>query len=241
MTALIKYIVALILSLLMMSCVFNSKFMNGIEGNGEVVIKERPIESFNKIKVSRGLDVYLTQSNFEKLVVEADENLHDIIMTKVENNILHIYADENIESSKSKKVMVNFNDLNEISTASGSRLRGTNAFELENLLLESASGSTLDIDIKTQVLECESSSGSSLIVSGTTEKLYAESSSGSTIRAEDLLSQVGNVSASSGSTLRVNSSEELVASANSGASIRYSGNPEKLVKNSGVSGSISKN
>ena len=65
MTTLTKFIVGLIVSYLLMSCQFNSNYGFGVNGNGNVQTQERHVnENFDEIKVSRGLDVYLTQSDF---------------------------------------------------------------------------------------------------------------------------------------------------------------------------------
>lgn len=115
MTTLTKFIAGLIISIMLMSCQFNSNFGMGVKGNGNVETVERNINAdFDAIKVSRGLDVYLTQSDDISIEVEADQNLHDIIMTEVENNVLRIYAEESIHFASSKKVMVSFKDIQKI-------------------------------------------------------------------------------------------------------------------------------
>ena len=120
----------------------------GVKGNGNVTTEERTLDqSFNAIEVSRGLDVYLTQNSNESLRIEADENLHDIIITVVENNTLKIYADENISYSKAKKVMVNFKHVNSISSTSGSDVYGTSPISEENLVLITTSGSDMELEV----------------------------------------------------------------------------------------------
>ena len=155
MTTLTKFIVGLIVSIMLMSCQFNGNFGTGVKGNGNVETVERHIdENFSEIKVSRGLDVYLTQSDNVSLKVQADENLHDIIMTEVENNVLRIYADENIKRSSSKKVMVSFKDISKISSSSGSDVYSTNTITTESLEISTSSGSDMELDVNTHVLEC---------------------------------------------------------------------------------------
>lgn len=241
MTTITKFIVGLIVSIMLMSCQINGNFGTGVKGNGNVETVERHIdENFSEIKVSRGLDVYLTQSDNVSLKVQADENLHDIIMTEVENNVLRIYADENIKRSSSKKVMVSFKDISKISSSSGSDVYSTNTITTESLEISTSSGSDMEIDVDTHVLECDSSSGSDLRVSGKTDKLYAEASSGSDINAGNLKTSTCEARASSGADITVNTSKELYAKASSGGDIRYYGNPDKVSKKDGVSGSIRK-
>ena len=240
MTTLTKFIIGIIISLMLVSCQFNSNFgFGGVRGNGNVEIADRSIsDNFSEIKVSRGLDVYITQSDDVRLSVEADENLHDIIITEVEGDILKIYADENISYSKSRKVMVSIKDIKRISSSSGSDVFSTNIIKANSLELSASSGSDMRIEVDTEVVDCKSSSGSDLRISGTTEKLFADASSGSDIKAGNLKAKNSTVRASSGADITVNTSEELYARASSGADIKYYGNPEKVSKKDGVSGSI---
>ena len=70
MTTISKFITALIMSLLLVSCQFNGDFGFGVRGNGNVETVERSIDdNFSEIRVSRGLDVYLTQGDNVNLLV----------------------------------------------------------------------------------------------------------------------------------------------------------------------------
>ncbi len=236
-----KYIFGILLSFILMSCQFNGNFGVGVKGNGNVIKEDRVVtENFNSIEVSRGMDVYLTQNNNASLMVEADENLHDIIITEVENNTLKIYADENISSSKSKKVFVNFKDVNRIVSTSGSDIYSTNIIKAENLKLKTTSGSDMELEIEADVVECESTSGSDLRLAGTANKLYAKATSGSDIKAGNLKAEYCKASATSGADIILNTTDELYAKASSGGDIKYYGNPDKISKNDSASGNISK-
>lgn len=241
MTTISKIITTLIMALLLVSCQFNSDFGFGVRGNGDVETIERSIsEDFNEIRISRGLDVYLTQSDEVSLQVEADENLHDIITTEVENGVLRITTEENISYSKSKKVMLSFKDISKIKATSGSDVYSTNTIVADVLELSTTSGSDMELDIETQAVDCSSTSGSDLRVSGTTNKLYASATSGSDIKAGNLKAKISEARATSGADITLNTTEELYAKASSGGDIKYYGNPEKITKKDGVSGSIRK-
>ncbi len=240
MTTLIKILVTFLLSLLLVSCNFDMNF-GGVRGNGNVQLEDRTLNaSFTAIEASQGLDVYLTQSNDESIVIEADENLHEIIKTEVKGNVLRIYSDKNIGYAKSKKIMVNFKTLSKISSSSGSDVAITNTITTDHLELNTSSGSDMTLKVNTTEFECHSSSGSDLKLSGSTQKLVAEASSGSDINAGDLIAESSRVKASSGADITVNTVKELTADANSGGDIKYYGNPEKINKNNGPSGSIRK-
>lgn len=235
MTTLIKIIITSIFSLSLCSCNFDL----GVSGNGNVISKERTINSnFDQIEVSRGLDVYLSQNKTENLTVQADENLHDIIITKVENNVLKIYTKKNISYAEAKKVMVSFKDIFKISSTSGSDVYGTNIISANNLELYITSGADMDLDVKVNSLYCTASSGGDLKIRGTADALVATASSGSDINAAKMNALTANASASSGADIIINVSKELNATAQSGGDITYLGNPEKINKSNGVSASV---
>ncbi|ULC59121.1 DUF2807 domain-containing protein [Flaviramulus sp. BrNp1-15] len=239
MTTLIKFIVATVLSLLLVSCNFDLNLNPGVRGNGDVITQERTVnESFSTIEATEGLDVYLTQSNNTSIVVEADENLHDLILTEIENGVLKIHTKQNIGNATSKKVKVSFKDISSIVSTSGSDVFSTNTITAENLNLKSTSGSDMKLDVNTSVLNCKSTSGSDLRLSGKTSKLIAEATSGSDIKAADLIAESSEVRATSGADITINTSKELTARATSGGDIRYYGNPETVDKSDSSSGSI---
>ncbi len=241
MTTLTKIIVATLLGLTLFSCNFDMNFNHGVRGNGNVQVENRIIKkSFTAIKATEGLDVYLTQSDMESITVEADENLHELIITEVVDGVLKIHTSENIGRSTSKKIMVSFKDISKITSTSGSDVYSTNTITVEHLILKSTSGSDMKLDVNTTVLECKSTSGSDMRLSGKTEKLIAEATSGSDIKAGDLMAESSQVKATSGADITVNTSKELTAKATSGGDITYYGNPEKVDTNGGVSGSIRK-
>ena len=256
-----KLIVAALLSFTLFSCNFDISLNPGIKGNGNVVEETRPLNgSFDAIKAIEGLEVYLTQSNSEGVIVEADENLQDLIVAEIIDGTLKIHTKKNIGWASAKKVHVNFKNVSKISASSGSRVHSNATITAENLELTSSSGSNMIVDVNTsklkcesssgsgmtlnasaKVLECSASSGSNIKLSGETIKLLAKASSGSNIKAVDLFAESSQVNASSGSGITVNTSKELIAKASSGAGIKYFGNPEKVETQGGVSGSIQKN
>lgn len=239
MATLTKIIVTALLSLLLMSCNFDLNF--GVKGNGDVTTTNRELnESFHTISANEGLDVYLTQGDSESIKVQADENLQDIILTEINNGVLKIHTAENISYASSRKVIVNFKTLDKISASSGSDVISTNTITTDDLKVYTSSGSDAKLEVNVEHLICDSSSGSDIKISGTTNTLEASASSGSDIKAGNLKAVTTIAKANSGADITVNTSKALTASANSGGDIHYYGDPEKVEKNDGPSGSIRK-
>ncbi|WP_179337887.1 head GIN domain-containing protein [Winogradskyella ludwigii] len=239
MSTLSRIIVTSIISLLMLSCSFSKNFNSSKDGNGNVITEDRPIKNnFDEIKISQGLDLYITQSDETTLIVEADENLQDLIKTEVADGVLKIYSTENIRRASSKKVMLSVKTISAIKATSGSDVYSENTIEVSNLELTSTSGADIKLDVKTETLDCTSTSGSDIKLSGTTKTFIASATSGSDINASKLQAETSNVRATSGADISVNTSKALTAKATSGGDIRYSGNPEKISKSDTSAGRV---
>ncbi|MEZ4853901.1 head GIN domain-containing protein [Flavobacterium sp.] len=230
-----RILLTIILALLAVSCV---KF-DGVKGTGNVISENRNVANFTKIEAKTGLNVILEQGNSTVVKVDADENLHQIIKTEVENGTLKIYADKSIYDATSKTVFVKAPHFTSISVSSGANVTSTNQIKEPNLELSTSSGSDLNIAITTDALTCESSSGSNLQVKGVAKKVVASASSGSDLDLDELKAETVFADSSSGSSIQVNATEKLTAEASSGSSIDCISKPAEISKNESSGGSIS--
>lgn len=215
--------------------------VNGIKGNGNVIAKSRVINSdFNAIEAGRGIDVYITTGEKISVDVEADQNLHDLITTEVENGTLYISAKENIFSAKARKVYVSLPEIIKIKATSGSDIYSENTISGSELKIKATSGADVKLRVNVRDLKAESASGSDIILTGKAENLVVSASSGSDIRAYDLTVKNCIANATSGSDIKVNVSQKIDAKASSGADIKYKGNPEVVLSDESSSGDIKK-
>ncbi len=217
--------------------------LKGTRGNKQVTTKERIANSsFEGIKVSQGINLILTQGNEEEITVETDENLQDILITKVNNNqILEVYFDENVRKATVKNVYVTAKKINNLRSSSGSSIISENAIRSESVQLKSSSGSSIRVEIIATEINSIASSGSSIKIIGKTNNFTAKASSGSTINANRLEASEVTAKASSGSSMEVYASNILNATASSGGSINFDGNPKNQIKNTSSGGSVYKN
>ena len=217
------------------------KFLNPHESKGKSFCSNYEGVNYCGVQYSPILFSHLNcQGNEESIVIEADENLLELIKTEVKDNELRIYAEKNIGYAASKKIMVTFKEVSKITSTSGSDVISTNTITADYLELKSSSGSDMKLSVNTTTLDCNSSSGSDIKISGNTEKLVADASSGSDIKASKLMAVSSQVKATSGADITVNTAKELTADANSGGDIKYYGNPDIVNKTDSHSGSISK-
>lgn len=237
---LIKTITVTLTALLLTSCNINVN-LGKVNGNGNVTTEERSVtEDFHKVKGSAGLDVYLTEGSENKIVVEADENLHEIIETDISDGKLSIGTKESIGRSESKKVYVTYKSIDHVYASSGADVIVNSVLKSEYITLDVSSGSDLEVEVFAREVNAESSSGADLKISGKATSLLASSSSGSEIDAEELIVINCNADASSGGDITVHVKEKLTTEASSGGSINYYGNPTAVSNDENRSGNVHK-
>ena len=225
-----------------------------ISSNGATQV--RNVGPFSGISVSGGIKVNFTQGKNQSVVVDTDSDKQKYVMTEVKNGILMISVDykKNLNFKKllvtveapeltSAKVSsgslfttlntINANDF-AIQVSSGANLNADlNVKNTTNL--DISSGSSVTLDVNTKNFEFEGSSGSSATIRGNAENTIFKTSSASSVNAQSLVAKNGTATASSGSTIKMNVSENLTGAVSSGASIRYAGNPRNVSKDAKIS------
>jgi len=229
--------ILMLLSLSFSSCLFMGP---SVKGNGQVTEEERSVEAFKRVKVTSGMNVYLLQGNVYKVVVVADENLHEVIETRVENGTLEIKALASIWKAKEKKVIVTAPELEEINGTAGSNIFADSLLKIGNIRVKASAGSNLHLNIEGQSTEISASSGANIFIRGGSHDVIYKVSSGANIKAGDLLIQNCEASANSGGNIWLNVKEKLKAHASSGGNIFYSGTPAEANVSSSSGGNVIK-
>ena len=215
--------------------------LNRVNGNRNVTTEDRKVaDNFSGIRVSSGIDLYITQGNTNKVTVEADENLQEIIITEVIDGVLKIYTDQNIWQAKSRKVHVTIQNLNSLKATSGSDVYGNGIIKTQEISISATSGADIRLEVDAESVETSSTSGSDIRISGIATNHASSATSGSSIDAYDLKSENVIAKATSGAGINIYASQKIEAKATSGGDIDYKGSPKNVSKKSSSGGSVSK-
>jgi hypothetical protein len=226
--------------ILSISACSHAQFRPTVHGNGNVVTKERKAEEFTGIKVSSGVDVYLKQGTNLSISVEADENLHEYIMTEVRNGVLNVYTDANIREAKRERVYVTMKDINLISTTSAGDVVGETPVKSDRLELSASSAGDIKLEVTSREIKINISSSGDMTLTGATDILEADLSSAGDLNAYELTVREADISVSSAGDADVNVTEKLTARASSAGDINYMGNPKYIDSHSSSAGGIHK-
>ena len=135
------YVFAAVISIafMMSSCIKKS-----IKPSNNITMESRQHSGYDKIDVSDAMEVVLTMDAQESVVVEANENLHEYILTDVVGGTLKIRMKNNvrIKSGAAIKVYVSALAMNDIRVDGASRLELTNDLVTSNIKVDVSGAST---------------------------------------------------------------------------------------------------
>jgi len=219
MTTLLKL---LAFAMLTFSMQCNIDGYNTIKGEGEVAEKEFDLSAFEELSLANAWDVKLVQSNENKLVVKANENLIEELNIDQDGLNLKIGTKrkDNIGRADSKLITVYFSgNLTKLKASSGVNLFAKEQLTFNDIDISSSSGSDIELNVKTQKLNCSSSSGSDMKLKISSTDVVANSSSGSDLQLIGK-SQSLQATSSSGSDLNIEGyTDELTVNSSSGSDI----------------------
>lgn len=207
----------------------------GADGNGKVVKEERNVSGFSRLEVSGAFDVHITQGDVEKLVVEADENLMELIKTEVIGNRLEIYSKGNIRDYEMLKIHLTYKALDEIRLSGAVDLTTENLMKAGNLKLDVSGAAELDMSIEAGEIEADFSGASDVDLSGYARKLEIDLSGAGELDALELEADVVRIDVSGAASAKVHAKDELQADVSGAANLRYKGDPKVYSDVSGAS------
>ncbi len=229
---------AIILLLAITACA-DGQFRKTVYGNNKVTTQERKTNSFTGIKVSTGIDVFLNQGKEDgTLTVEADDNLHEYILTEVRDGILHVYTEANIRDAERKRVYVNMREVNSISTSSAGDVIGQTPVKTDRIKLSASSAGDIKLELYADEIDVNISSSGDMTLSGEADIIEADLSSAGDLNAFELRVREADLSVSSAGNADVNVSEKITARASSAGDINYRGNPKYVDAHSSSAGGI---
>ncbi len=199
-----------------------------VKGNKKVVKQEREIPLFKNLDVGGAFNVYFTQSDKTSLIVEADENLMEKIMTEVSGNELKIYS-KNIKNATALNIYVSNPVIEKIDVSGAATLESENSLSAKNLKIIASGAAEAMLSVDVDELETRASGASNVRLSGSAYFHQIKTSGAAEVKAGDLVTTKTEANASGASEIRINATEEVRSSKSGAGSISVSGNPEKII------------
>lgn len=214
--------------------------MNRIKGNGVVSEKTIKTKDYEEIKVAGPFDVILTDGKEGSILVEADENLHDILEIEVNGNTLRIGIARGVDIRKYKKLQVKVpvEHIDELSLTGSGEISTNTDLESERMHVNLTGSGDIELDIKCEALTTSLTGSGDIALSGTTiDADYTLTGSGDYDCYGMKAKRVDAVVSGSGD-IQLYAEEKLSAHVSGSGDIYYKGDPKQQKANVAGSGSI---
>lgn len=203
--------------------------------------EKREVGSFQSIRVSDGIDLYLSQGAEEGVVVSATEiSQRNKVHTVVENGELKIFIGGGGFNWKGRKfkAYVSVRTLNKLRATGGSDIIVQGELKLDKLNMELSGGSDFKGQVAVTDLTIDQSSGSDVHIKGRVINLRIEAHGGSDFKAAELVAEYAIIDVSGGSDAILTVNKEMAAEASGGSDVKYKGHPVIKYKSATGGGSI---
>lgn len=193
--------------------------------------EKRNVSGYHGIKISGGVDLYLS-AGMESVAVSASQvKFRDQIRTEVKEGILHIWCERDRDNravsvewgNHKMKAYVSYKVLDQLGASGGSDIRVEGTIQTSALSLNVSGGSDFNGAVEINDLNVDASGGSDVFISGKTNNLDVDASGGSDFKGYGLIAETCDLNCSGGSDAFVTVNKSIKAEASGGSDIFYKG------------------
>lgn len=183
--------------------------------------------SFSAIKVSGGIDIYISQSDAEAIAVSATEQKYrDDIKTIIENGTLRIYFESKLSWNKDRKklkVYISFKNLERLEASGACDVQVAGAITVPSLSINMSGASDFKGAVNVTTLAMELSGASDTRISGAAVNATIQSSGASDVKGYDLVTENCTAKATGASDINITVNKELNVHASGASDVYYKG------------------
>ncbi len=212
---------------------------------GQTIIDDKNAEvrnvgTFSGIKVSGGIDVYLSQSESYALAVSAsDEKYRDEIKTEIINGVLNISYDGSkfrYHSDRQLRAYISFKTLESLEASGACDFIINGIFESNSTRVKLSGACDIKGDVNIDNMELSMSGASTVKINGVVKNLKIDASGASDLKNYELVVDNCMANISGASDVRITIDKTLSVKASGASTLYYKGNPEKRdISSSGAS------
>jgi len=203
--------------------------------------EQRNVSGFSSISVASGIDLYLSASDKETVVVSAaDIKYRDKIVTRVEGNTLKIYLDDKSHwwngEDRKMRAYVSFKTLSKLSASGSSDIYVNGFIQADQLAIHLSGSSDFKGAVKVNALSLDQSGSSDSHITGSAGKVDIDLSGSSDVKGYELVSDYVNIRSSGSSDVQITVNKEMSVHSSGASDVSYMGNGVvREMKTSGAS------
>lgn len=189
-----------------------------IEGNGKLVTRDIPVQSFDAIQAGGVYELKLTQGDKESVSIEADENLQELFTVSNDGSKLVIdtrkLKNKNLKSKNKMRVFVTFKKIKSLEVSTVGNVLSENELNFDRLDLEAKSVGNVTLKLTANELNLDNKSVGNIHLSGKAQNAVVKNKGVGSLEASNFIVQtmdiensgVGNAEVNAEKTLKVKDS-----------------------------------
>ncbi len=216
----------LLFSLLFIGIFAASCTREQVRPTGAIVNQERNFTNFSQIEVHSGIQLVLTQENYERVSIETYENVQGIIIAQKVNEKLIFKLPNDVYLSGDARIIVHIaaKNINSLLASGGSSITGSKPFKSTSLNIELSGGSSFSLPTDCGNIQANLSGGSIWRnMPAFSENANLLLSGGSRFDAYDFFCNRLICNVSGGSVVNISVNKDLNVRASGGSEVNYKG------------------
>jgi len=159
-----------------------------IRGNGNVVTEEHKVGAFTELFLDGVCNIYLDQGDEEKVVIEADENLHEYIYVDYSGDRLEIDMKSriNIRSLKKLNIYITVNNLERLRIMGVGNVKTEGTLKLDKLKTKITGVGNVKLELEANSLDAELNAVGNITLKGEINEAEISNSGVGKLDASDM-------------------------------------------------------
>lgn len=206
----IAIVLAAVLSTATLCCVAAHFTAKGVKGSNNLITRTIDAPAFTGIEARQAVKVVITDSTTDKITIEADDNLIDMLEIKADGETLKIGYKKAISNISNTHVTVTVpanGKIRSLDASSASSIVSQVGLQADDFAMETSSAAKIEATVKANTCSIETSSASKVAAQVTATSCKMEASSASKIVAQ-IVAKSCNVEASSAAKISLTGSSE---------------------------------
>lgn len=226
--------VAVLFTLLFTSCGKDDLGI-GRDGNGNYQTEEFTLPLFSEIDLKIDAEVFLTQGNEQKVVVEAEENILELINLDVKNRQWEIKFDKWVDEYDDIRIHITVPDLRKVVLSGSGLIKTENTFLVDEIQLRVHGSGKLVFDTEADRVDTHLAGNGNIELMGATDYLDSWIGGKGNLKAFDMLAKNAEITINGSGNAEVRVENFLKATIIGSGDVYYKGNPvlEKKITGSG--------
>ena len=204
-----------------------------IRASGDVTTTEVSFSDYSGLQVSNAFNAYVTFSDTEeKIVIEANDNLHDRIVVKREGNdvVIKLKNFTNIKGSATLNAYITTKNISKLEIKGASSLELENEWISDDTRIELTGASDFIGELSTERLHLNMRGASNADIFGNANSTYADLSGSSELRNYDLSINRLEIDLTGASEAFLSVNESIDIDASGASALNYKGDAEVIHK-----------